>query len=61
MVCCGKIYLEALELANRSPCDPKTLTRAARDMAETEPLFAIEADTWVEPASVNTKGIVFQI
>lgn len=37
------LYLEALELANRSPCDPKTLTRAARDMAETEPLFAIEA------------------
>lgn len=37
------LYPEALELANRSPCDPKTLTRAARDMAETEPLFAIEA------------------
>lgn len=36
-------YLEALELANRSPCDPKTLTRAARDMAQAEPLFAIEA------------------
>ena len=37
------LYLEALELANRSPCDPKTLTRAARDLAENEPLFAIEA------------------
>lgn len=37
------LYLEALELAKRSPCDPKTLTRAARDMAESEPLFAIEA------------------
>ena len=37
------LYLEALELANSSPCDPKTLTRAARDMAETEPSFAIEA------------------
>ena len=37
------LYLEAIELANRSPCDPKTLTRAARDMAGTEPLFAIEA------------------
>jgi hypothetical protein len=36
-------YPEALELANRSPCDPKTLTRAARDMAESESLFAIEA------------------
>ena len=37
------LYQEALELANRSPCDPKTLTRAARDLAETEPLFAMEA------------------
>lgn len=37
------LYLEALELANSSPCDPKTLTRAARDMAESEPHFAIEA------------------
>jgi hypothetical protein len=35
-------YPEALELANRSPCDPKTLTRAVRDMAENEPLFALE-------------------
>lgn len=37
------LYREALELANSSPCDPKTLARAARDMAETEPRFAIEA------------------
>jgi hypothetical protein len=37
------LYQEALELANRSSCDPKTLTRAARDMAETEPLFAVES------------------
>jgi hypothetical protein len=36
------LYAEAIELANRSPCDPKTLTRAARDMAETEPRFAVE-------------------
>ena len=35
-------YQEALELANRSPCDHQTLARAARDMAESEPLFAIE-------------------
>lgn len=34
---------EALELANRSPCDPNTLTRAARDMVESNPLFAVEA------------------
>jgi len=31
----------ALELANRTPCDPKTLTRAARDYLDTEPAFAI--------------------
>jgi hypothetical protein len=30
-------------LADRSRCDPKTLTRAARDFAETRPEFTIEA------------------
>ena len=33
----------ALDLARRSPCDPKTLTRAARDFKETNPEFAINA------------------
>ncbi|MFC1492112.1 hypothetical protein ACFLQ0_05960 [Nitrospinota bacterium] len=37
------LYDEAIELANRSPCDPKTLTRAARDMESAEPSFALEA------------------
>ncbi len=37
------LYDEAVELANRTPCDPRTLTRAARDMAKTEPRFAVEA------------------
>jgi len=37
------LYAEAIELANRTPCDPKTLTRAARDLKGTEPLFAVEA------------------
>ncbi len=37
------LYDEAIKLANRTPCDPKTLTRAARDMAATEPRFAVEA------------------
>jgi hypothetical protein len=37
------LYSEAIELANRTPCDPKTLTRAARDMKGKEPLFAVEA------------------
>lgn len=33
----------ALDLARRSPCDPRTLTRAARDLATDEPAFAVEA------------------
>lgn len=34
------LYDEALALARRTPCDPKTLTRAARDFAATKPAFA---------------------
>lgn len=34
---------EALALATRTPCDPRTLTRAARDLAESQPAFAIGA------------------
>ncbi len=37
------LYEEALALARRSPCDPKTLTRAARDLASERPAFAVEA------------------
>lgn len=37
------LYDEALALATRSPCDPKTLARAARDMAGERPAFAVEA------------------
>ncbi|MEW7986774.1 MAG: hypothetical protein AB2805_18445 [Candidatus Thiodiazotropha sp.] len=36
-----KLYDLALELANRSPCDPKTLTRAARDYLNPEPAFSL--------------------
>ncbi len=36
-----KLFDLALELANRSHCDPKTLTRAARDTLDTEPAFAL--------------------
>jgi hypothetical protein len=35
------LYDEALDLAGRSPCDPRTLTRAARDLAEKQPMFAL--------------------
>lgn len=37
------LFDEAIALANRTPCDPKTLTRAARDFAGTNPAFAVEA------------------
>jgi len=35
------LYDVALELANQTPCDPKTLTRAARDYLDEEPVFAL--------------------
>jgi len=38
-----ELYDLALELANQSPCDPKTLTRAARDYLDSEPVFALGA------------------
>jgi hypothetical protein len=37
------LYDEALALASRTPCDPKTLARAARDYTEKQPAFAIGA------------------
>jgi hypothetical protein len=37
------LYEEALALAGRTPCDPRTLTRAARDLAGAQPAFAVRA------------------
>jgi len=37
------VYDEAIALAHRTPCDPRTLTRAARDFAASNPRFAMEA------------------
>lgn len=37
------LYEDALALASRTPCDPKTLARAARDYAEKQPTFAVGA------------------
>jgi len=37
------LFDEAIRLANLTPCEPKTLTRAARDFAERRPEFAVEA------------------
>ncbi|MEE8409739.1 MAG: hypothetical protein V3T05_09055 [Myxococcota bacterium] len=39
----AKLFDEAIALAQRTPCSPQTLTRAARDFAEKNPTFAIEA------------------
>jgi hypothetical protein len=36
-------YDEALALAGRTPCDPKTLARAARDFTDDQPAFAVGA------------------
>ncbi len=36
-----ELYDLALDLANRSPCDPKTLTRAARDYLDAASEFAL--------------------
>jgi len=37
------LYDEAITLANRTPCDPRTLTRAAKEMSATHPSFAVKA------------------
>ena len=37
------LFDEAIRLANRTPCDPKTLTRAARDFVDRRPAFAVDA------------------
>lgn len=37
------LYDDALALASRTPCDPRTLTRAAREYAEKQPAFAVSA------------------
>jgi hypothetical protein len=39
----AKLFDEAIALANRTPADPRTLTRAARDFGEENPEFAVEA------------------
>ena len=39
----ARLFDEAIALANRAPCDPRTLTRAARDFIEKNPAFAVEA------------------
>ena len=37
-----KLFTKAIHLANLSPCDPRTLTNAAGNYADQEPLHAIE-------------------
>jgi len=37
------LFDQAIALANRTPCSPHTLTRAARDFVDRNPAFAIDA------------------
>ena len=37
------LYDEAIALANKTPCDPRTLTRAAKEAATGHPAFSVEA------------------
>lgn len=37
------LFDEAIALANRTPCDPRTLSRAAKELSATQPGFAVEA------------------
>jgi len=39
----AQLFDEAIALANRTPCSPQTLTRAARDFEEKNSTFAVEA------------------
>jgi hypothetical protein len=39
----AKLFDKAIALANHTPCSPQTLTRAARDFAQKNPTFALEA------------------
>jgi hypothetical protein len=39
----AELFDEAIMLANRTPCSPQTLTRAARDFEARQPEFAVEA------------------
>lgn len=39
----AKLFDEAIALAGSTPCDPRTLTRAARDFCDGKPSFALEA------------------
>lgn len=54
----GQLSL-ALNLAFQSPCDPKTLNRAARDFMEKEPKFSLG----VAMASLNwlSKGMGYEV
>lgn len=44
----------AIELARASPCDPRTLARAARDHIAKEPAFAVEAGCLALEAMART-------
>ena len=53
------LFDEAIALARRSPVDPKTLARAARDFAASEPGFAVEAGVLAIEEFAN--GLGFEV
>lgn len=50
------LYDNAIALAALTPCDPRTLTRAARDYAEKQPAFAVDAGLLALHWLVNDYG-----
>jgi hypothetical protein len=56
------LFDKAIALANLTPCSPQTLTRAARDFAETNPTFALEAGVGARfrPLMRATRGLRFR-
>jgi hypothetical protein len=52
----ARLFDEAIALAKASPCDPRTLTRAARDFAEKRPSLATEAGLTALQSLVQAHG-----
>ena len=55
------LYDAAIALASRTPCNPKTLTNAARDHASAQPAFAVNAGLlalhWLAQGFVTTSRV----
>ena len=51
----ARLFDEAVALANRTPCDPKTLTRCSR-LPGKNPAFAVEAGILAVIDSAGARG-----